>query len=127
MIGSGVFLLPAALAVVALERLRFTARMGRDRGRMLLAGVSEPRARVPEDRRPVRLRASGVRRLHGVPDRVGYWIAAWVGNAAIATAFVGALAVFIPRLGADTTNGHVWAYVTAIGTIWLLTLINAWG
>ena len=58
---------------------------------------------------------------------MGLLIAAWVGNAAIATAFVGALAVFIPRLGADTTNGHVWAYVTAIGTIWLLTLINAWG
>jgi len=57
----------------------------------------------------------------------GYWIAAWVGNAAIATAFVGALAVFVPRLGAQTTNGHIWAYVTAIGTIWLLTLINAWG
>jgi APA family basic amino acid/polyamine antiporter len=57
----------------------------------------------------------------------GCWIAAWIGSAAIATAFVGALAIFIPTLGESTATGHLWAYLTAIGVIWLLTLVNAWG
>ena len=103
--------------------------MGGDRSRRDAPrdGVRQVGAGVSPHGRTVRLRPSCVRRLHGVPDGLGYWIAAWVGNAAIATAFVGALAVFIPVLGESTTTGHVWAYVTAIGTIWLLTLINAWG
>ncbi|MGH2640375.1 MAG: amino acid permease, partial [Actinomycetota bacterium] len=130
MIGSGVFLLPAALAVVALEygSGSLLAWVVTGVGAMLLAGIFASLGRAyPKTGGPYVYVRRAFGDFMGFQTAWGYWIAAWVGNAAIATAFVGALAVFIPRLGADTTNGHVWAYVTAIGTIWLLTLINAWG
>lgn len=50
----------------------------------------------------------------------GYWAAYWIAAPAIAIAFVGYLAVFIPAF--DT---HVFAQsMTALGLIWGLTLIN---
>ena len=130
MIGSGVFLLPAALAVVAIEfgsgSLLAWAVTGA--GAMLLAVVFAGLGRAyPRTGGPYVYVRRAFGDFMGFQTAWGYWIAAWVGNAAIATAFVGALAVFIPVLGEGTTTGHVWAYVTAIGTIWLLTMINAWG
>jgi APA family basic amino acid/polyamine antiporter len=130
MIGSGVFLLPAALAVVALEygSGSLLAWVVTGAGAMLLAGVFASLGRAyPRTGGPYVYARRAFGDFMGFQTAWGYWIAAWVGNAAIATAFVGALAVFVPTLGEGTTTGHVWAYVTAIGTIWFLTLINAWG
>ena len=53
----------------------------------------------------------------------GYWIAAWVGNAAIATAFVGYTTVVWPGL-ADSSLAMA---LLAVGAIWLLTFVNALG
>jgi len=53
----------------------------------------------------------------------GYWIAVWAGNAAIAVAFVGYLAVFWPATGTNELLGAL----VAIALIWLLTFINALG
>jgi APA family basic amino acid/polyamine antiporter len=130
MIGSGVFLLPAALAVVALEygSGSLLAWVVTGIGAMMLAGVFASLGRAyPRTGGPYVYARQAFGDFMGFQTAWGYWIAAWVGNAAIATAFVGALAVFIPLLGEGTTAGHLWAYATAIGTIWLLTLINAWG
>lgn len=53
----------------------------------------------------------------------GYWVSVWVGNAAIATAFVAYLTPFFPALdGAVAVQAAV-----ALGAIWLLTAVNAWG
>jgi APA family basic amino acid/polyamine antiporter len=130
MIGSGVFLLPAALAVVALEygSGSLLAWVVTGAGAMLLAAVFASLGRAyPRTGGPYVYARRAFGDFMGFQTAWGYWIAAWVGNAAIATAFVGALAVFVPILGEGTTTGHVWAYVTAIGTIWFLTVINAWG
>jgi APA family basic amino acid/polyamine antiporter len=53
----------------------------------------------------------------------GYWVSVWVGNATIATAFVGYLTAFVPAVGAST----VATAATALGSIWLLTALNVWG
>jgi APA family basic amino acid/polyamine antiporter len=53
----------------------------------------------------------------------GYWIAVWVGNAAIAVAFVGYLAYFWPALATD----HLLSAGVAIAAVWLLTAVNARG
>ena len=53
----------------------------------------------------------------------GYWIAAWVGNAAIATAFVGYVTVIWPDLGTTQLGMALFA----IGAVWLLTFVNALG
>jgi APA family basic amino acid/polyamine antiporter len=130
MIGSGVFLLPAALAVVALEygSGSLLAWVTTGIGAMLLAGVFASLGRAyPRTGGPYVYARRAFGEFMGFQTAWGYWIAAWVGNAAIATAFVGALAVFIPLLGEGTTEGHLWAYGTALATIWLLTLVNTWG
>jgi basic amino acid/polyamine antiporter, APA family len=49
---------------------------------------------------------------------MGYWIAVWAGNAAIAVAFVGYFAVFWPKLA----DSNLLAAVVGVGAIWLLTL-----
>ncbi len=53
----------------------------------------------------------------------GYWIAVWAGNAAIAVAFVGYLAVFWPAVGTHQLLGAL----AAIALIWLLTFVNVLG
>ena len=53
----------------------------------------------------------------------GYWIAVWVGNAAIAVALVSYLGGVIPILGQQ-----LWlSGLVAIGLIWLVTWINVMG
>jgi APA family basic amino acid/polyamine antiporter len=55
----------------------------------------------------------------------GYWIAAWVGNAAIAVAFVSYLGYFEAF---DALNDNrIAAAAVAIGAIWLLTFVNILG
>ena len=55
----------------------------------------------------------------------GYWIAAWVGNAAIAVAFVSYLGYFSAF---DAVNANrVLAAAVAIGAVWLLTFVNSLG
>ena len=53
----------------------------------------------------------------------GYWIAAWAGNAAIAVALVGYLAVF----WGDLEDERLLAAVVGIGVIWFLTAVNSLG
>ena len=52
-----------------------------------------------------------------------YWIAAWVGNAAIAVAFAGYLGVF----WGDVNQSNWLAALVAIGAVWLFTLVNILG
>ncbi|MBA3888312.1 MAG: amino acid permease, partial [Acidobacteria bacterium] len=47
----------------------------------------------------------------------------WCANAAIAVAFVGYLDPFFPAIVRDPAS----AAMLAIGTVWLLTAVNAWG
>lgn len=53
----------------------------------------------------------------------GYWVSVWVGNAAIATAFVASLTPFLPALGAAPAAQAA----TALAAIWVLTAVNVLG
>jgi basic amino acid/polyamine antiporter, APA family len=53
------------------------------------------------------------------PTGLGYWIAIWAGNAAIAVAFVSYLSTF---WGALATNALL---AVAVAAIWALTAVNA--
>ena len=125
MIGSGVFLLPASLAAVALvsgssscspgclpASARCSSRCVRD------AGTGYPRTGGPY---AYAHRAFGD--FVGFQTAWGYWIAAWVGNAAIAIAFVGYLDVFWPSLA----NSRLAMAGLADRGVWLLTLVNIIG
>jgi APA family basic amino acid/polyamine antiporter len=126
MVGSGVFLLPAALAGVmlvsgssSLLAWGFTGI-----GAMLLALVFATLGRAyPRTGGPYAFAHRAFGDFAGFWTAWGYWIAAWVGNAAITVAFVGYLGVFWPEL--QTNN--LLAALIGIGAIWVLTLVNIAG
>src|SRR4051795_3552505 len=119
MIGSGIFMLPATLAGAAgpfsLLGWIFTGA-----GAMLLAYVFAGLGRaLPRTGGPYAYARRAFGDFVGFQTAWGYWIAAWAGNAAIAVAFVGYLAVFWGDLNSD----HLLAAFVGIGVIWLLTAV----
>lgn len=121
MIGSGIYLLPATLAVIGGISLAGWAIAAV--GALLLAAVfawlsvlrpgSDGLAVLVGDR---------LGRVFGFQTAQFYWLNCWIGDIAIAVAVTGYLAFFFPVLR------EVWpgAIVTA-GMIWALTLVNIVG
>ena len=123
MVGSGVFLLPASLAGEA-GPVSIFAVLLTGVGAMLLAGVFATLGRAyPRTGGPYAYTRKAFGDFAGFLTAWGYWIAAWVGNAAIAIAFVGYLGVYWDRV--NTSN--LTAILVAVGLIWLLTLVNVLG
>ncbi|MFB3854224.1 MAG: amino acid permease [Vicinamibacterales bacterium] len=122
MIGSGVFLLPASLAPyggISIIGWLFTTA-----GALLLAlSFARLSRMVPGAGGPYAYTRAGFGDFTGFLIAWGYWISICAGNAAIATAFVGYLAVFVPPLAA--TPGA--AAAAALAAIWMLTWVNALG
>jgi APA family basic amino acid/polyamine antiporter len=122
MIGSGIFLLPAALAAyggISILGWLFTST-----GAMLLALVfARLSRRVPKVGGLYVYTRLGFGDFAGFLIAWGYWISIWCGNAAIATAFVGYMGVFVPPL----TDSLLLGAVTAAAAIWLLSWVNARG
>jgi APA family basic amino acid/polyamine antiporter len=123
MVGSGVFLLPAAMAGTA-GPISIVAMALTGVGAMLLAFVFAKLGRAyPRTGGPYVYARRAFGDFVGFETAWGYWIAAWAGNAAIAIAFVGYSAVFWGDLG---TN-NVLAAFAAVALIWLLTAVNVLG
>jgi APA family basic amino acid/polyamine antiporter len=124
MIGSGIFLLPSALAGyggVSVVGWLFTST-----GAILLAFVFARLGRAfPKTGGPYAYSRRAFGDFVGFLTAWGYWIAAWVGNAAIAVAFVSYLGYFAAF---DALNSNrILAAAVAIGAVWLLTLVNILG
>lgn len=122
MIGSGIFLLPAALAAfggISIVGWLFTAA-----GAMFLAMLfAKLASMVPKVGGPYAYTRLGFGDFAGFWIAWGYWISVWVGNAAIAVALVSYLQGVIPILGEQ-----LWlSGVVAVGLIWLVTWINVMG
>ncbi len=119
MTGSGIFLLPAALALyggISIFGWIFTVA-----GTIFLALVFSRLSRlITTAGGPYTYSKEGFGDFAGFLVAWGYWISIWSGNAAISVAGVGYLSVFIPSL---KENPMLSAFV-AIGAIWLFTFIN---
>ena len=126
MIGSGVFVLPAALAAFGTSSLLgwlFTAA-----GAFLLALVFSRLGRAyPKTGGPYAYSRRAFGDFIGFQTAWGYWLAAWIGNAAIAVAFVGYLGYFFVPLAGSTTSDHVLQALVAASAVWLLTIVNVRG
>lgn len=123
MIGSGVFLLPSALAAEA-GPLSLVGWVVTGAGAMLLALVFANLGRAyPETGGPYAYTRRAFGDFIGFQTAWGYWIAVWAGNAAIAVAFVGYLSVFWTGLAASPLASAT----VAAALIWLLTAINVVG
>ena len=123
MIGAGIFLMPSALAryggISILGWLLSSA------GALLLAKVFSKLSNMVKDSNggPYAFAKVGFGDYVGFLVAWGYWISAWVANAAIAIAFVSALSVFIPVL----KENPLIAVFTGLGAIWFLTWVNSRG
>lgn len=122
MIASGVFLLPASLAPFG--GIGFAGWLLSAAGAVLLALVFARLAHLnPAAGGPYAYTREAFGDLAGFLVAWGYWISIWCANAAIAVAFVGYLDPFVPTL---VRSPGLAAWV-AIGTVWVLTFVNAWG
>jgi len=119
MTGSGIFLLPAALAVyggISIFGWIFTMA-----GTILLALVFSRLSRlITKAGGPYSYSREGFGDFAGFLVAWGYWLSIWTGNAAISVAGVGYLSVFIPSL----KENPMISAIVAIGVIWLFTFIN---
>jgi basic amino acid/polyamine antiporter, APA family len=126
MIGSGVFTLPAALAAFGTSSL--VAWLFTSAGAFLLALVFSRLAHAyPRTGGPYAYSRRAFGDFVGFQTAWGYWIAAWLGNAAIAIAFVGYLGHFWSTLAGTSTSQHVVQALVAVGAVWLLTWVNVRG
>lgn len=122
MIGSGVFMLPASMASygsIGLLSWVFTSV-----GALLLGLVFAKLGTImPKIGGPYAYCREGFGDFVGFQMAYNYWIALWVGNAAIAVAFTGYVGVFVPVLN----NNHLLSFFVSAGLVWLMTLINIVG
>ncbi len=122
MIGSGVFLLPAALAPFGWSAV--AGWIMTIAGGICLAAVFAAMARAfPKAGGPYAYASEAFGQAPAFMVAWSYWISIWVGNAAVATGAVSYLSVFFPEI-AETTGLHA---VITCGAIWLLTAINCRG
>lgn len=121
-IGSGVFMLPASLAPYGLDSVAgwlFTAA-----GAILLAVVFAELSRAfPRDGGPYVYTRAAFGELAAFVVAWGYWVAIWVGNAAIATGSVSYLSALVPWI-ARTPGAPP---LVTVFFVWLLTLVNCYG
>jgi APA family basic amino acid/polyamine antiporter len=119
MTGSGIFLLPAALALyggISIFGWVFTVA-----GTIFLALVFSRLSRlITKAGGPYTYSRESFGGSAGFLVAWGYWISVWSGNAAIAVAGVGYLSTFIPAL----KENQMLSAGMAIGAIWLFTYVN---
>ena len=122
MIGSGIFLLPSALAQYrgyGIASWLITAT-----GALVLAVTFARLARrIPKVGGPYAYAREGFGEFAGFFMAWGYWISVLATNAAVATALVSYSTLFWPALGRTPSL----AALVALGTIWMLTALNAGG
>lgn len=122
MIGSGVFLLPAALAPFGWSAI--AGWVLTIAGGICLAAVFAALARAyPRAGGPYAYAREAFGPAPAFMVAWSYWISIWVGNAAVATGAVSYLSVFFPQI-AETEGLH--ALITC-ASIWLLTAVNCRG
>ena len=122
MVGSGVFLLPASLAPYGFYGLG--GWLLTSAGALVLALVfASLGSHLPAAGGPYAYSRLAFGDLVGFLVAWGYWVALWSGNAAIAVAFVGAMASLVPWIGAASWHSAA----VAIAAIWTLTAVNAMG
>lgn len=123
MIASGVFMLPATLAVYGGVSLIGWLISGA--GALCLALVFSWLSKLKPHATggPYAYTRDGMGDFAGFLVAWGYWISVWCTNAAIAVAFVSYLTIFIPAL----SNNPFLSVGTGLSAIWFLTWINTKG
>lgn len=122
MIGSGIFLLPASLARYG--SISLLSWILTSIGALLIALVLAKLSTIlPRIGGPYAYCREAYGSFIGFQMAYNYWIALWVGTAAIAVAFAGYLSVFWPALHSNPKL----SFLVSVSAVWLITIINIIG
>ncbi|MEK7667117.1 MAG: amino acid permease [Gemmatimonadota bacterium] len=122
MVGSGIFLLPASLAVFG--GISLVGWLCTSAGAVLFALTFARLARaLPRAGGPYAYTRASFGDFAAFLVAWGYWLSICAGNAAIAVAMVAYLAHFAPALASSPALGAT----VAVASVWLLTWVNARG
>jgi APA family basic amino acid/polyamine antiporter len=122
MIGSGIFMMPAALAPFGWTGT--VAWLVSIAGALCIAFTMARLAQImPKASGAVAITGAVLGELPGVLVGWSYWVSVWCANAAIATAATSYLAALVPALDATPWIGAL----TSVALLWLLTLLNLAG
>lgn len=127
MIGAGIYTLPAAIAPyggVAIFAWIFTAL-----GALLLALMFANLSRtLVKAGGPYAYCRAGFGDFVGFLVAYNYWIAIWVGNAAVSVALAGYLGIFFPTLNEHALSYDPWvSFLVKAAIVWGMTFINSLG
>lgn len=118
-VGSGIYMLPAALA--KLGSIGLFSWILTSIGAIFLALVFAKMSRIkPVTGGPYAYAHEEFGNLIGYQTAYCYWIAAWVGNTSLIPPTIGYLSVFFPFV-------HKHNLITGLGLLWLFAIINLFG
>lgn len=124
MIGSGIFMAPQGLAAASNPKAAIIAWIITAVGSVLLAlSFAKLGAVYPETGGPIVYTRKAFGEFASFLVAWIYWIGAWVGNAAIVTAFMNYFTYFFPVFG----ENRLLAFLMSSLTLWVFTYINIIG
>jgi APA family basic amino acid/polyamine antiporter len=122
-IGSGIFTSAASLATASNPKTAMIAWVITAVGSLLIAlSFANLGTAIPKTGGPIEYTRAAFGDFAGFLIAWTYWIGAWVGNAAIITAFMLYFTYFVPGAAEP-----IFAFLISSGILWLFTLINARG
>jgi APA family basic amino acid/polyamine antiporter len=122
-IGSGIFTSAASLAAASNPKTAILAWIITAVGSLLIAlSFASLGTALPRTGGPIVYTRAAFGDFAGFLIAWTYWIGAWVGNAAIITAFMLYFTYFVPAAGTP-----VLAFLITSGVLWFFTLINILG
>jgi len=122
MIGSGIFMMPAALAPFGWTGT-FAWGISITGALAIAYTIGRLSQVMPGSSGAVAITGAALGELPGVLVGWSYWVSVWCANAAIATAATSYLAAILPPLDATPPIGSV----CSVALLWLLTLLNLAG
>jgi APA family basic amino acid/polyamine antiporter len=122
-IGSGIFMAPASLAAVTNPKTAMIAWIITAIGSILIAlSFANLGSAIPKTGGPIVYTRAAFGDFAAFLIAWTYWIGAWVGNAAIITAFMSYLTYFFPQ-----ANTPIIAFLITSAVLWAFTIINILG
>jgi APA family basic amino acid/polyamine antiporter len=123
-IGSGIFMSPASLARISNPTTSIVAWIITSIGSLLIAlSFANLSSKMPVTGGPIAYTREAFGDFAAFLIGWTYWIGAWVGNAAIITAFMSYFTYFVP----STANNPLAAFLITSFVLWFFTLINILG
>jgi amino acid transporter len=122
-IGSGIFMSPASLARISNPTTAMIAWIITSVGSLLIAlSFANLSSKIPVTGGPIAYTRVAFGDFAAFLIAWTYWIGAWVGNAAIITAFYSYFTYFVP-----TANNPLAAFLVTSLVLWFFTIINVLG